>query len=652
MGIVSATGGCADDTTAQTDTESTSTGTGGGSGDTTSPTTSPMTTVADGSSSGMGSSGTGSVGSSGDTTAGSSSGETTATASGTETEGNEESSTSGSVFVCDPIDLGSVLGEVHTGSTVGESNDLLVDCVKFDSVEREFAWTAPVTGTYQIDTLGSSYDTALMVLAEDCFGTQLACNDDFGELQSAVLVDVAEGETIVVVVDGYGGGNGEYVLNIVTSAPGDCCEPGFFGGCDDDACETLVCAVDPECCTGQWDAICALNYAPTLCAQCAEPDSCCFPQKDGGCNDPMCETDVCAIDASCCDTEWNQACADLAEQQCTTCIPLDCCSPHDETGCGDLSCEQIVCEQWDPWCCDQVWDESCVQFANNNCSVCQEQGPCCYANAGIGCEEPEVAQCVCDTMPECCLGQWTDACAAAVTDLMCGTCDPPDGSCVDFDLGSALGEVATGSNVGAGDNGTLTCAPVGGEEHAFTWLAPSTNTFTFDTVGSDFDTALSVRFPDCAGEEIGCTGFLGQMNSIVTLELVEGQPVVITLEGYGAGANGNYVLNINLPANEGFCCAGNFSVGCASATCEASVCDVQPSCCVENWDDSCGLIALVECAVCENLEDCCSDHDSPGCDDLNCAAQVCDFEPSCCSSGWSDTCIEWAFEVCIGVCEL
>ncbi|MEM6990101.1 MAG: hypothetical protein AAF721_06380 [Myxococcota bacterium] len=609
------------------------------------------TTPADSGSTGMGTSGDTGSGSAGTSTGGSSGDPDTGTTAGSSTGADESGSTTSTVFVCDPIDLESATGDVYTGTTTGESNDLLVDCVKFDSVEMEFLWTAPATASYQIDTLSADFDTAIEVRTDDCFGTQLACNDDFSALQSAVLVDLNQGDQIVVLVDGYGGANGEYTLSIVEAVPGDCCEAGFFGGCDDNECETLVCAVDPECCTSEWDSICALNYAPLLCAQCAEPDSCCFAQPDGGCNDVECETDVCAVDPSCCDTEWTQACADLAETTCSACIPLDCCSPHAETGCGDLACEQIVCEEWDNWCCMQEWDEWCVQLATDNCPVCQEKGPCCYANEGVGCEEPDVEQCVCDTMPECCIGQWTGACAAAVTDLMCGMCDPPDNACVDIDLGMALGEVSTGTTVGAGDDALLSCAAAGGEELIFSWVAPTTNTYVFDTTGSDFDTALSVRFPDCAGAELGCAGFMGDMNSVIQLDLIQGQPMIVTLDGYGV-ATGNYVLNINNLPGQGFCCAGNFSPGCSSAPCENAVCAMQPSCCEEEWDDSCGMLAIAECAVCQNLGDCCVAHESPGCDDLMCAAAVCDFDPFCCDTEWADFCVEDTSFACDGLCEM
>src|SRR5437899_115849 len=45
--------------------------------------------------------------------------------------------------------------------------------------DATFLYTAPVTGSYTIDTAGSSFDTILSVRST-CAGSELACNDDSG----------------------------------------------------------------------------------------------------------------------------------------------------------------------------------------------------------------------------------------------------------------------------------------------------------------------------------------------------------------------------------------------------------------------------------------------------------------------------------------
>lgn len=523
--------GCGDDTVPSAgDTDSDLTGTGGRS-----------TGLVDDGSIGSGATDSGSTEGIGSPTSDSGTSGSEDTSTVAESSGG---ATSGDMFECDPIDLGSGLGAVYVGTTEGASNDLLVGCLKYDGPELALSWTAPAPGSYQIDTLDAGFDTAIQILLGDCDGEVAACNDDFFGLQSALLIDLEAGQTIVVVVDGYGGAVGDFTLSIVEAQPGNCCDPGFFGGCADNACETLVCAFDPACCSDQWDATCADIWAPILCADCAPPESCCFAQTDPGCVDPACEGEVCAIDASCCDVQWTTTCADLARDACSACMPQDCCTEHPGPGCGTPSCETMVCTQWSSWCCDVEWDSWCAQIANDYCPSCQDPGPCCAANSGIGCDTPAVEACVCDALPGCCGGQWTVACVAAVTDLGCGTCDPLDTRCVDTDLGSTLGEVARGNNSAAGNDTTITCTAAGGQEIVFSWVAPASDSFVFDTTGSNYDTALGIRFPDCAGAELACTGFLNDFNSEVALDLVEGQPVIIVLDGFGA-ATGDYVLNIN-----------------------------------------------------------------------------------------------------------
>ena len=47
----------------------------------------------------------------------------------------------------------------------------------------------------------------------------------------------------------------------------NCCNGGDGVGCDCQACEDIVCAVDPICCDAQWDGLCDAEAA-TLCSCC------------------------------------------------------------------------------------------------------------------------------------------------------------------------------------------------------------------------------------------------------------------------------------------------------------------------------------------------------------------------------------------------
>ena len=79
-------------------------------------------------------------------------------------------------------------------------------------------WTAPTTGRYRFDTCGSTFDTILTARTADCSGTELRCNDDStfcsaDSLQSRFVLDVVEGQRILLIVDGFDG-EGPFQLNI------------------------------------------------------------------------------------------------------------------------------------------------------------------------------------------------------------------------------------------------------------------------------------------------------------------------------------------------------------------------------------------------------------------------------------------------------
>ena len=100
-----------------------------------------------------------------------------------------------------------------------------------------------------------------------------------------------------------------------------------------------------------------------------------------GANCGDCATAVCELDAFCCETKWDEICVSLVEEACTLscgvgsevsgegsqpvntchspCIEGDALNPD----CGE--CATAVCEQ-DPFCCNNLWDEICVEIAVSN----------------------------------------------------------------------------------------------------------------------------------------------------------------------------------------------------------------------------------------------------------------------------------------------
>jgi alpha-tubulin suppressor-like RCC1 family protein len=102
------------------------------------------------------------------------------------------------------------------------------------------------------------------------------------------------------------------------------------------------------------------------------------------------------------------------------------------------------------------------------------------------------------------------------------------------------------------------------------------------------------------------------------------------------------------------CCVPYFEPGCpTNTTCEAAVCAVQPFCCGIVWDTVCATIALDTPAcncpkpVCGGAtHDCRTCSSNPGCNDADCCAFVCGFEPACCTDSWSPCCVEIATFSC------
>lgn len=130
---------------------------------------------------------------------------------------------------CFDEDLGTNTGpSVTSGDTTGDDDDLQPSCGGASGNDRVIEFTATGAGTYTFDTFGSGYDTKI-ALYSDC-STELACNDDFGGLQSQLELDMNANQTVLVVVDGYGANEGPWVLNIAAPGAAFPCQDQDIGG--------------------------------------------------------------------------------------------------------------------------------------------------------------------------------------------------------------------------------------------------------------------------------------------------------------------------------------------------------------------------------------------------------------------------------------
>jgi hypothetical protein len=230
---------------------------------------------------------------------------------------------------------------------------------------------------------------------------------------------------------------------------GDCCEPSRGTGCGDDAIEACVCAADPQCCSGGWDELCVDHVEELACGGCSFNPAgtrgvgeCCAAHGEAGCIDDAIAQCVCAQDPYCCDVAWDQVCVDAIDgYACGACpgpfMPADCCTPGEVGGCPDPDITACVCEQ-DAYCCDDHWDELCVDQANAYCGGCfvdvgttgepVPPGECCEIGEGPGCLDADITMCVCAIDPYCCEQAWDGTCIIDVDMLGCGVCDPQNGS--------------------------------------------------------------------------------------------------------------------------------------------------------------------------------------------------------------------------------
>jgi hypothetical protein len=100
----------------------------------------------------------------------------------------------------------------------------------------------------------------------------------------------------------------------------DCCSANGTAGCDDAACEAIVCNQDFFCCSGSWDETCR-DIALEQCGACmpAGTPDCCVEHGYGGCSVSFCQTEICGAFPECCNGDWDDFCADRARGLCNEC---------------------------------------------------------------------------------------------------------------------------------------------------------------------------------------------------------------------------------------------------------------------------------------------------------------------------------------------
>lgn len=161
---------------------------------------------------------------------------------------------------------GGVGSTMATGTTCGRSSDFDPSCAPSPAGVTQdvvYSWTAPASDRYTFTTVGSTFDTVLELRSASAPAQVLACTDDDPvtyALQAALEVDLVRGQQVLVVVDSYGTGCGNYTLGISAQCagcdapPGSCHQPA--GTCVNGTCAYSLrpygsaCIADNGCATG------------------------------------------------------------------------------------------------------------------------------------------------------------------------------------------------------------------------------------------------------------------------------------------------------------------------------------------------------------------------------------------------------------------
>lgn len=118
-----------------------------------------------------------------------------------------------------------------------------------------------------------------------------------------------------------------------------------------------------------------------------------------------------------------------------------------------------------------------------------------------------------------------------------------EGTCPDGNAGNMVPTVISDSTT-TGDNTTFgTCGGSTGNEDQYTFMAPEPGVYTFDTLGSSFDTVLYI-LDACGGTELACNDDSADSTSRLNLTMAQDQEIVVVVDGAGL-EDGDYNLNID-----------------------------------------------------------------------------------------------------------
>ncbi len=246
---------------------------------------------------------------------------------------------------------------------------------------------------------------------------------------------------------------------------------------------------------------------------------------------------------------------------------------------------------------------------------------CCEPQESAGCADNAVAECVCVEDAYCCTEQWDGQCVQEVELFGCGMCE-------DMDLGCCGAHESPSCD----DEGVAQCVC-------------AQDSYCCET-SWDGQCAEEVELFGCGmcggGDDPCCLphGSPGCVDPEVAACVCEDNPYCCEQMWDEACVAAVADLGCGICEDEGACCEAHGGLGCADQGVEACVCEIAPGCCEGAWDEVCvGLVEFLECGLCAPpAAACCEPHDSPGCDQPDIEACVCEGAPECCEGPWTAGC--------------
>lgn len=390
---------------------------------------------------------------------------------------------------------------------------------------------------------------------------------------------------------------------------GSCTAAHGTPGCSDAACCETVCDIDAFCCENQWDGVC-VNEATDLCFGCGGVSTgSCYTQHGPACDDQTCCDAVCALDAFCCNNQWDGLCVNSATDLCNSCggsVTGSCYVTHANPHCNDESCCDTVCAV-DSYCCNNQWDSLCVNEALDMCPVQVLAGP--ITNPANG-------------------NQYYLLSLASVTNAA-------------SKAQSIGGHLVTISNAAENEWVRANIANFGGTPREV-WIGLG-------------DPVTEGTFQWGNNEPVTYTNWApGEPNDFFGEDFVELFPTIGTWNDIAKYGNQNNFavaeVEITICGDVGTqsCFSTHAAPFCDDAACCTEVCAADPFCCNLQWDSICVNAAFNLCYNCgEPAAGSCFVTHGPGCNDFECCQDVCTLDSYCCEVAWDNLCVNEANDLCV-----